>query len=77
VLRLRVAPPLTNTCCSVVAGASRTDAGAHATGAIAHLDVVGSPESIEPASLMMAMNGVLPPEVKVQALELAPPGQAC
>lgn len=55
-------------------GASRTDAGAHASGQVAHLDVVGSPDSIQPDSLMMYLNGVLPPDVKVQQLQLAPPG---
>lgn len=59
------------------AGASRTDAGAHATGAVAHLDLVGSPDSIQPESLMMYLNGVLPPDVKVQQLQLAPPGVQC
>lgn len=57
-----------------VVGASRTDAGAHATGQVAHLDVVGSPDSIQPLSLMMYLNGVLPPDVKVQQLQLAPEG---
>jgi tRNA pseudouridine(38-40) synthase len=56
-------------------GASRTDAGAHATGQVAHLDVVGSPDSIQPDSLMMYLNGVLPPDVKVQQLQLAPEGR--
>lgn len=58
-----------------VVGASRTDGGAHATGAIAHLDVTGSPDSIQPASLMMYLNGVLPDDVKVQQLEVAPQGR--
>lgn len=59
---------------SRVVGASRTDAGAHATGQVAHLDVTGSPDSIQPDSLMMYMNGVLPDDVKVQHVEVAPPG---
>eukprot|EP00878_Enallax_costatus_P034684 GHUV01038477.1.p1 GENE.GHUV01038477.1~~GHUV01038477.1.p1 ORF type:complete len:341 (+),score=98.26 GHUV01038477.1:636-1658(+) len=57
-----------------VVGASRTDAGAHATGQIAHLDVTGSAEGIDPHSLMMYLNGVLPDDVKVQQVEVAPPG---
>lgn len=61
---------------SRVVGASRTDGGAHARGAVAHLDVTGAPESIEPESLALCLNGVLPPDIKVQAVELAPPG-AC
>ena len=60
--------------CAAGAGASRTDAGAHATGQVAHLDVTGSPDSIQPDSLMMYLNGVLPPDVKVQQLQLAPQG---
>lgn len=66
---------VTVSCCSCPAGASRTDAGAHAVGQVAHLDVVGSPDSLEPDSLMMYLNGVLPPDVKVQHIDLAPPGQ--
>lgn len=57
-----------------VVGASRTDAGAHATGQIAHLDVTGSPDSIQSDSLMMYLNGVLPDDVKVQQVEVAPQG---
>lgn len=55
-------------------GASRTDAGAHATGQTAHLDVTGSADSIQPDSLMMYLNGVLPDDVKVQKVEVAPAG---
>jgi hypothetical protein len=70
-------PTTHQSCCAVhPTGASRTDAGAHATGAVAHLDLVGSPDSIQPDSLMMYLNGVLPPDVKVQQLQLAPPGEA-
>jgi tRNA pseudouridine38-40 synthase len=58
-----------------VVGASRTDGGAHATGQVAHLDVTGSADSIQPASLMMYMNGVLPDDVKVQQLQVAPAGR--
>ncbi|KAI8476479.1 MAG: pseudouridine synthase [Monoraphidium minutum] len=55
-------------------GASRTDGGAHALGQVVHLDVHGSRESLQPESLQLYLNGVLPPDVKVQALELAPEG---
>jgi hypothetical protein len=58
-----------------VVGASRTDGGAHATCQVAHLDVTGSADSIQPASLMMYMNGVLPDDVKVQQLQVAPAGR--
>lgn len=57
-----------------VVGASRTDAGAHAAGQTAHLDVTGSAGGINPCSLMMYMNGVLPDDVKVQQIEVATPG---
>ncbi|KAF6266810.1 pseudouridine synthase [Scenedesmus sp. NREL 46B-D3] len=57
-----------------VVGASRTDGGAHATGQVAHLDVTGAADSIQPASLMMYLNGVLPDDVKVQQLQVAPAG---
>ena len=58
-----------------VVGASRTDAGAHAAGQVAHVDVVGSPESIQPPSLVMYLNGVLPDDVKVLDVQVAPPGE--
>jgi tRNA U38,U39,U40 pseudouridine synthase TruA len=56
-------------------GASRTDAGAHAAGQVAHVDVIGSPEGIQPPSLMMYLNGVLPDDVKVLNVQVAPPGE--
>lgn len=61
-----------------VVGASRTDGGAHARGQVAHLDVAGDAASIAPASLLMYLNGLLPGDVKVQQLAVAPPGaRAC
>ncbi|KAF8072846.1 truA1 [Scenedesmus sp. PABB004] len=60
---------------SRVVGASRTDGGAHAAGQVAHLDVAGSADGLGSlASLLMCFNGVLPDDVKLRALELAPPG---
>jgi len=38
------------------------------------VDVVGSPESIQPPSLVMYLNGVLPDDVKVLDVQVAPPG---
>jgi hypothetical protein len=58
-----------------VVGASRTDGGAHALGQVAHVDVSGSPDSIQPDSLMMYLNGVLPGDVKVRHIGVAPEGE--
>lgn len=57
---------------SRMVGASRTDAGAHATGQVAHFDVDGRRDSLETDLLMM--NSFLPADVKVVGLEYAPPG---
>jgi tRNA pseudouridine38-40 synthase len=62
VLRLPGPPPLT------VAG--RTDAGVHARGQVAHLDL--APGVPLPAAARMA--GALPPDVRVRAVSLAPDG---
>jgi tRNA pseudouridine38-40 synthase len=43
-------------------GASRTDAGVHAAGQVAHADV---PAHIPPAGVHAALNTMLPPEVRV------------
>ncbi len=74
VLRLPAPPRLT------VAG--RTDAGVHARGQVAHLDVAAavwaglpgrSPRTGE-QSLLRRLNGVLPPDIRVHRVRLAPPG---
>jgi tRNA pseudouridine38-40 synthase len=63
VLRLPRPPALT------VAG--RTDAGVHATGQVAHVDL---PPSADPATLCRRLAGVLPADVAVHSVSTAPPG---
>jgi tRNA pseudouridine38-40 synthase len=53
----------------VVAG--RTDAGVHATGQVAHTDL---PVQVEVARLAARLGGVLPADVVVRAVTLAPAG---
>ena len=52
-----------------VSGAGRTDAGVHAEGQVASVALDTAPE---PAALARALNGVLPPDLAVVALEPAP-----
>jgi len=72
VLRLADPPQLT------VAG--RTDAGVHARGQVAHVDVAalsfGSSFGLafEPERLARSLNGVLPVDVRVRSVRLAPVG---
>ena len=63
VVRLADPPSLT------VAG--RTDAGVHATGQVAHLDL---PAELDPVELQRRLSAVLPPDVVVRRAALAPPG---
>ena len=63
VLRLAEPPRLT------VAG--RTDAGVHASGQVAHVDV---PAGVDPGGLARRLAGVLPPDVSVRSVSVAPPG---
>ena len=67
VLRLPDPPHLT------VAG--RTDAGVHAEGQAAHLDVPREAwADATPDRVLWSLAGVLPPDVRVRALTAAPPG---
>jgi tRNA pseudouridine38-40 synthase len=67
VLRLEAAPALT------VAG--RTDAGVHAIGQVAHVDVdLGVPSSVDVALVTRRLSGVLPDDVSLRALQIAPEG---
>ena len=54
-----------------VVGSSRTDAGVHAQGMVAHLD---SATRIPPEKLAFALNTALPEDVRVLGSELAPAG---
>lgn len=49
--------------------AGRTDSGVHATGQVAHVDVPSFDET-----LVRRLAGVLPPDVRVLAVSVAPPG---
>ena len=49
--------------------AGRTDAGVHARGQVAHVDLIGTHED-----LTRRLNGFLPPDISVVAAAVAPPG---
>jgi tRNA pseudouridine38-40 synthase len=66
VLRLEEPPVLT------VAG--RTDAGVHAIGQVAHVDVDVAVTSIDVALVTRRLRGVLPDDVSLRALQIAPAG---
>jgi tRNA pseudouridine38-40 synthase len=65
VLRLPERAPLT------VAG--RTDAGVHARGQVAHVDVPGTLWQAQPAALRV-LAAALPPDISLRAIALAPAG---
>ncbi len=68
---------LTDACARVFSGppkligASRTDAGVHALGQIASLDVESR---LHPLAIRSALNSYLPPDIRVLAVAEAPPG---
>jgi tRNA pseudouridine38-40 synthase len=51
--------------------AGRTDAGVHALGQVTSFEL---PRDLDPALLARALNGLLPPEVRVLGASYAPPG---
>ncbi|HWH14390.1 MAG TPA: tRNA pseudouridine(38-40) synthase TruA, partial [Miltoncostaeaceae bacterium] len=51
--------------------AGRTDAGVHATGQVVSL---AAPPGVEPARLLRGLAGVLPPDIAVREVALAPAG---
>jgi tRNA pseudouridine38-40 synthase len=60
--------------CSLrIHGAGRTDAGVHATGQVAHLDLPSEAPAIPPAGLQAALNRFLPPEIRISDVTV-PPG---
>ena len=56
---------------TAVSGAGRTDAGVHATAQVAHVETQAA---LDPQTWRRALNAVLPPDVKVIAVEHAPAG---
>jgi tRNA pseudouridine38-40 synthase len=54
--------------------AGRTDAGVHAAGQVAHLDVPATAWPGDAGRALRSLAGVLPPDVRVRGLAPAPPG---
>jgi tRNA pseudouridine38-40 synthase len=53
-----------------VVGAGRTDAGVHAQGQVAHFEL---PTSVPPSGLLKGLNSMLPQDIRILDVELAPP----
>lgn len=53
----------------VVIGSGRTDAGVHALNQVAHFKI---PNEVTPNRLMLAFNGLLPHDIRVKKVEIAP-----
>lgn len=66
ILRLDPAPQLTS--------AGRTDAGVHARGQVAHVDLPDGPDPLEPHTLERRLRRLLPDDIGLRALTVAPPG---
>ena len=54
--------------------AGRTDAGVHARGQVAHLDVPGEIWDGVVGVALRRLNKLLPPDIRLRAIDLAPPG---
>lgn len=54
-----------------VVGSSRTDAGVHALGQVAHFDTIRA--QIPPERIMLALNAKLPSDIRASNIEPAPP----
>jgi tRNA pseudouridine38-40 synthase len=65
---LRLGEPAAITC------AGRTDAGVHARGQVAHVDVPHQPHALDVAALTRSLRGVLPDDVWLTRMRLAPEG---
>jgi tRNA pseudouridine38-40 synthase len=58
-----------------VTGAGRTDAGVHARGQVAHVDVDAAALSHhQPGAFARRLNGLLEPDVRIKAVSVAPEG---
>ncbi|HEX9724938.1 MAG TPA: tRNA pseudouridine(38-40) synthase TruA [Vicinamibacteria bacterium] len=53
-----------------VVGAGRTDAGVHAQGQVAHFEL---PTPVPPSGLLKGLNSMLPQDIRILDVELAPP----
>lgn len=58
----------------VLTVAGRTDAGVHARGQVAHADVPASSWAPAAGTALRRLSGLLPPEVRVRAIGVAPAG---
>jgi tRNA pseudouridine38-40 synthase len=65
---LRLSEPVAITC------AGRTDAGVHARGQVAHVDVPLDRDAIECVTLARSLRGLLPDDAWLTRVDIAPPG---
>jgi tRNA pseudouridine38-40 synthase len=59
---------------SALTVAGRTDAGVHARGQVAHVDVPPASWAQAESTALRSMSGLLPAEVRVRSIAVAPPG---